>query len=160
MILKIQSILNCFLVWWYDDINSEQNSEIEDRETTEDNEISILNESEVLSNATIRKKIVAHLENFKSFIKQQCRSLNFFHSHQKKELLMYHDEHDIFILEKLLAWQHYVFDEICEQQSRLIKEFKIEKINKEVKNKLNKHIKKLQFDTVTLDVNVLLWFSY
>jgi hypothetical protein len=55
---------------------------------------------------------------------------------QRKKMLKYHDNYDVFSEERFLKWQHFVLDKLCEQMSRVLKKSAHMKLFKKLQTQL------------------------
>lgn len=67
----------------------------------------------------VKNKLNEFLDSGESYVKKVQTSQTFFPPKNRKLMLQFHDGFDVMKPEKLLKWQHWTLDPICDQVPRI-----------------------------------------
>jgi hypothetical protein len=83
-----------------------------------------------------------------------------FMKNQWKKMLKYHDNYDVFNEKKLLKWQHFVLDKLCEQMSRVLKKNAHMKLFKKLRTQLQDAQIENEITLISVEISIffkLIW---
>ena len=85
---------------------------------------------------SLHNKLRQFLSDGSTIARKKSIPQSYFDSTQRSEMLLYHENFEVFTEEGLLRWQHHVLDKVCGQMPKALKDNSILKLNKKVREEL------------------------